>query len=200
MNIFKYFFLPISIVYAIPNINIPFSLKKIFNNLIIKTEPKLNINNFIGQWYQAATSRSTKLLGTGVDYYDVKATYSCIDNCTTNNISVINDGINGNNLYTNISGFSYCLNNSLASKRKLKFYNLPFIGNYWIVKLGPVINNQYQYVIVSGPLTTFFGTRFSLYVLCRDIDDYKNNYREYVMDWCKQNGFIYYWNEYVETI
>ena len=54
-----------------------------------------------------------------------------------------------------------------STKRKVKFDGLFFEGSYWIVKLGQIKNDQYQYAIISGPLTSFVGTRFSLYVLAQ---------------------------------
>ena len=72
-------------------------------------------------------------------------------------------------------------------------------GNYWIVKLGPIVNCQYDYAIVSGPVTDNIGTRFSLYVLCRNVNKYEEKYEKEVKQWCVDNGFKYYWNEYVKT-
>ena len=115
----------------------------LFSNSIIKTVPVLNITNFIGTWYQSGTSRSTKLFGTGIDYSQVKANYKCVDNCTSNVISILNEGFNTKGVYTNITGISYSIDNTIPSKRKVKFDTVPVIGNYWIVKLGPVLKNKY---------------------------------------------------------
>ena len=177
----------------------------IFNNIIktfiepIRTEKNLTIEYYTGKWYQVATSESTKLMGTGTNYSSVTALYDCIGNCSNNNISVFNQGINNEGRYVSIKGYSFCKNQKKPGKRKLKFYDLPFLGNYWIVKLGPIRNGQYDYSIVSGPLTRFLGTRFSLYVLCRDRKYYKENYEMEVKEWCKNNGFVLPWNKYVET-
>jgi apolipoprotein D and lipocalin family protein len=173
------------------------NLIKKFNLLLkpIRTEKNIDINYYTGKWYQIATSPSTKLFGTGTNYSDVTANYECIDNCY--NISVYNKGINNEGNLVSIKGYSYTKKN--PTKRKLKFYNLPFIGNYWIVKLGPVINNKYEYAIISGPLSQFVGTRFSLYVLCRNINEFKEKYENEVKEWCIDNGFSLPWNKYIET-
>ena len=81
------------------------------------------------------------------------------------------------------------------TKRKLHFDNVPVDGNYWIVKLGPIVHNQYQYAIVCGPLTSIFGTRFSLNVLARDRLTYYDVYEKEVKQWCLENGFVMKWNE-----
>ena len=177
----------------------------IFNNPIktiiepIKTEKNINLNYYIGNWYQVATSKSTALMGTGTNYSSVTALYECIGNCSQNNISVVNQGINNYGDHVSIKGYSFCKNINNSGKRKLKFYNLPFLGNYWIIKLGPIRKGKYDYSIVSGPLNKFIGTRFSLYVLCRDIKYYKENYEQEVKEWCGNNGFIFPWNKYIET-
>ena len=165
----------------------------------ISTVKNVNLNFYTGRWYQTGTSLSTKLFGTGVGFKNVSAEYKCIGNCVNNNISVINEGLNDNNKYTSIRGYSYCENNSIASKRKLVFENVPLEGNYWIVKLGPVENNKYEYAIISGPLTSFIGTRFSLYVLCRNRNVYHEKYEKEVKRWCSNNGFRFWWNKYRKT-
>ena len=85
------------------------------------------------------------------------------------------------------------------TKRKLHFDKVPVDGNYWIVKLGPELNNKYEYVVISGPLTDSFGTRFSLYVLARNRKNYQLKYENQVKEWCKTNNYKYYWNRYIET-
>lgn len=197
MNILKYFiFLP----FIFAEINLPILINNIKTvTKPVNTENNITLEYYTGKWFQTATSRSSALMGTGTNFSSVTAIYECIQNCSTNNISVLNQGINNKGESVSISGFSYCKNLNKPGRRKLKFFNLPFIGNYWIIKLGPVINNKYDYAIVSGPISRFFGTRFSLYVLCRDINYYKENYEKEVKDWCQNNGFIFPWNKYVET-
>ena len=165
----------------------------------ISTVPKIDLELFTGKWFQSATSKSTALFGTGPGFKNVSAIYQCIGPCKDNKISVFNEGINNSNKYTSIKGYSYCKNNSIPGKRKVVFDNLKFEGNYWIVKLGPVVNLKYDYAIVSGPLTRFFGTRFSLYVLCRNRKDFSEKYEEEVKNWCLENGYKYWWNKYRKT-
>ena len=165
------------------------------NFLPIKTEPTIILKNYIGLWNQVATSRSTALLGTGARFTNVTAEYGVINNST---ISVYNSGYNAKKQFTNISGYSY-INGASQTKRKLHFDGVPVDGNYWIVKLGPIHENTYRYAIISGPLTRFFGTRFSLYVLARDVGEYKAHYENEVTQWCKQNNFRFFWNKYIPT-
>lgn len=165
------------------------------NQLPIKTTNNISIPCYLGLWEQMATSRSTKLLGTGIDYTNVTANYSIRED---GNINVYNDGYNNNGEKTYINGYSYITGND-ETKRKVHFDNVPTDGNYWIIKLGPIINKQYQYAIVCGPITSYIGTRFSLYVLARNRKLYKEKYETKVKKWCKDNGFNLYWNEYIST-
>jgi len=167
----------------------------------IKTEPSLNVTSFIGKWNQVATSRSTTLFGTGPKYKNVTAYYNTSYNKELNQtvISVFNCGISPKNIHKNISGYSY-VNSPCLTKRKLHFDGVKVDGNYWIIKLGPIINNKYEYVVISGPLSSFFGTRFSLYVLARNVEKYKKIYENEVRNWCKDQKFIFFWNKYISTV
>ena len=117
--------------------------------LPIKTEKNITISYYLGRWNQVATSRSTILLGTGVKYKDVTADYDLFNETL---LSVCNSGIDNKNNHTSISGYSYITGNS-ETKRKLHFDGVPVDGNYWIVKLGPIINDTYRYAVVSGAMT-----------------------------------------------
>ena len=171
-------------------------ISTIFLKFSVPTVEDFNPNLFQGKWYQVATSRSTKLFGTGPDYTNVTALYSLENNT---NITVFNEGYDSNNIYKNISGVSYTEDPLKSSQRKLMFNNIPFIGNYWIVKLGPIQNKQYEYAVVSGPIWKYFGSRFSLYILARNRKRYKEKYEKNVKKWCKENGFNTLWNCYIST-
>ncbi len=172
------------------------------NLLPIPVEPTLETNAYLGKWFQVATSRSTALLGTGTDYRNVTALYniSFVDTQWPKSvITVLNSGLKGNGNYTEIKGYSYTTGN-LPTKRKLHFDGVPTDGNYWIVYLGPIINKEYAYAIVSGAITKVVGTRFSLYILARNVEEYRAHYESTVKQWCKDNGYTMWWNEYVSTI
>ena len=68
----------------------------------IQTESFIDINAYVGTWHQVATSRSTRFLGTGIDYYNVSAKYTVDIN---NQINVYNYGRDGNGNETYISGY-----------------------------------------------------------------------------------------------
>ena len=171
-------------------------LKRIVKNILpIETEKNITVSSYLGLWNQVATSRSTRLFGTGVSFTNVSAYYNLLNNT---NIGVYNSGYDQDHNFTSISGYSY-VQGKLQTKRKLHFDGGSIDGNYWIVKLGPIINNSYSYAVVSGALTSFFGTRFSLYVLARDREEYKLKYETKLKKWCRKNNYIYFWNKYIPT-
>lgn len=167
---------------------------------LISVTESINLTYYTGTWFQVATSYSTKFRGTGPEYYCNKAIYKCIDqNCLKNNISVHNEGYNGG--FREIEGFSYVLNESKPLERKIKFQGIPIVGNYNILKLGPIVNHKYDYSIVGSPYPLpFIKGNFALYVLTRDIYRYETEYKEEVIKWCMNNGFNNILNRYIETI
>ena len=72
--------------------------------LPIQTEKNITLSAYTGLWYQVATSRSTALLGTGIDYTNVSALYNITN---TSDLSVFNHGYDGNMVETSIQGYSY---------------------------------------------------------------------------------------------
>ncbi len=72
---------------------------------------------------------------------------------------------------------------------------LPFAGFYWIVKLGDIEpgQTQYPYAIVSVPFQT------SLFILARDVDEFRLKYKDEVLQLVKDMGFSYFFNKPIET-
>lgn len=170
------------------------------NILPIKVEKNIDLDSYMGQWYQVASSPSTRLTGTNVIFSQVITVYHRINSIqNTTNMSIIHYEYDLQKNFTLISGFSYSPYNSIPSKRVLQINGLPFERLQWIIKLGPILNNKYQYSIFSVPLTGLWGTRFSLYVLARNITEYQINYEKDVIEWCNNNGFIFPWNKYIKN-
>jgi lysozyme C len=62
---------------------------------------------------------------------------------------------------------------------------VPVDSPYWIVKLGEVVDNQYQYSIITTP------SGISLWVLVRDIDVFMKYYNTDVEEFLHQYDFKY---------
>ena len=65
---------------------------------------------------------------------------------------------------------------------------------YWVIKIGPVINEEYQYSIVSDPYM------FGLFVLCRDVSQYYELYNEEVLAFLEENEFTTLYNKPVQMV
>ena len=72
---------------------------------------------------------------------------------------------------------------------------LPFAGFYWIVKLGDIEPGytEYPYAIVSVPFQT------SLFILARDVDEFRMKYKDVVLQLVKDMGYTYFFNRPIET-
>ena len=60
---------------------------------------------------------------------------------------------------------------------------VPREAPYWVIEIGPVKDNQYEYSIVSD------NNRFSLFVLARNVTQYYEEYDEMVQASLKSYGF-----------
>jgi lipocalin len=70
---------------------------------------------------------------------------------------------------------------------KVAFEGSQRMGDYWVLDLGPAIDGEYQYAIVSD------SRSFFLFVLARDVDDFKATYDEEVkakLDALDFKGFL----------
>lgn len=71
----------------------------------------------------------------------------------------------------------------------------PFDGFYWVVAVGdiPSGETQYPWAIVSVPFQT------SLFILARDVDDFKENLQETALKVAEDKGFTFFFNKPIAT-
>ena len=69
----------------------------------------------------------------------------------------------------------------------------PFAAPYWIVVTGPIVDDGYDYVIVTD------GLQATLWVLVRDLERYFANYDAAVQVELKQLGFTSFYNTPILT-
>ena len=125
---------------------------------IPQTISSLNINDYLGHWiqvYQAPTNVIFQGYGTCIT-----ADYGLLYN---GNVNVINTQLDENNEIEQITGYAYYKNASEPGKLTVHLEGVPVDSPYWIIKLGEIKNNQYQYSIITTP------SGVSLWVLVRDI-------------------------------
>ena len=149
-------------------------------NLLPDVISEINVPSYLGHWkqvYQAPTNMIFQGYGTCLT-----ADYGLLDN---GNITVLNSQLDKNHEIEQISGYGYYKNASEPGKLTVHLDGVPVDSPYWIVKLGEIVENQYQYTIITTP------SGISLWVLARDIDVFMKNYNTEVEDFLNQSNFKY---------
>lgn len=140
----------------------------------------INLDSYLGHWvqiYGAPTNVIFQGYGTCIT-----ADYGLLEN---GNINVVNTQINENQDTEQITGYAYYKNLSEPGKLTVHLEEVPVDSPYWIVKLGEIKNNQYQYSIITTP------SGVSLWVLARDVDTFMKLYDEEVSEFLRQYHFKY---------
>jgi len=149
----------------------------------ISTVSQVNVPQYVGRWYQAY---GDKIIYDTFekDGYCVGAEYALEND---GKISVFNFQREGSPTgpARNITGYAKQTDASEPGRLKVYFFGPLSGGDYWILKLGPVVNGQYQYSIVSDPL------KLGLYVLVRDVDEFKAKWQSEVLAYLTSEGFTH---------
>ncbi len=148
------------------------------SNFMPATITELNLNNYLGHWvqmYGAPTNAIFQGYGTCAT-----ADYGLLDN---GQVSVLNTQLNKNKEIEKINGYGYYANVSEPGKLTVHLDGVPVDSPYWIVKLGEIVDDQYQYSIITTP------SGISLWVLTRDVDRFNKLYSEEVTNFLNTNNF-----------
>merc|ERR1712060_359511 len=152
----------------------------------VKTVDKLDINKYLGRWYEATSS------------YIPKKTFQKNSFCTNAIYSLRKDGkigvLNSGRLLSptgkenSIKGYAYVVDPKFPGKLKVAFPSASE-GNYWVVKLGPLNSDgKYSYAVVTS------NFKLITWVLVRDVDEYKTKYYHEVQTFLKKNGYDRFYN------
>lgn len=157
---------------------------QLLNNLRGSNSPicvnELDVDKYLGNWYQVYGAPTNVIFqGEGKC---LTAQYGLLNN---GYVSVLNSQINSKNKLEQISGYAYYKNTSEPGKLSVHLDGVPVESPYWVVKLGEVINEQYQYSIISVP------SGISLWVLARDINNFYDKYDKEVKQYLDSNNFKY---------
>merc|ERR1712170_145379 len=131
----------------------------------VGTVEELDITKYIGRWYQTYGNRYGWLT-YGDDAVCNTATYRPIDEGT---ISVLNH------------------NREEPGKFYLFLEGVPFRGDYWVLRLGPVVDDMYDYSVVTN------ADYSTLFVLARDVNRFAELYETEVLAFLAEAGFNGYW-------
>ncbi|KAJ8598321.1 hypothetical protein CTAYLR_007552 [Chrysophaeum taylorii] len=152
---------------------------------VVPAVSELDPSLYVGRWYQISADALV------ADTFELKAECVTADYALASDptygtiIKLVNSETINGKLF-NITGYAYIANESEPAELSVKFdeYVPSFAtGSYWVILLGPVVNNQYQYSVVSD------STGLSLFVLARDVADYAENYASTVDAFLADNGY-----------
>lgn len=143
-----------------------------------KPVTSLDLNSYDGRWYQVYKDLSDmSFQGFGTC---AVADYTILD---SNNVSVLNSQIDKDGTLDQINGFAFYMDGNSGGELTVDLEGTPGKAPYWVIEVGPVINNDYQYSIVSDNL------KVSLFVLARNVTEFYDLYDENVKKSLEQYGF-----------
>ena len=123
-----------------------------------KAVDELDLPSYMGKWYEVYQDNFNKLF-QGIGKCST-ATYKIVDD---NMVSVFNKQIDQQNKVDQITGYAYYKDDDYGGYLTVKLKDLPE-APYWVLELGPIVNDLYDYSIVSD------DKALSLFVLTRDVD------------------------------
>ena len=139
------------------------------NSKEYKAVEQLDLSMYVGKWYQTYGDNFNKLFqGNG---RCSTANYSLLNN---GKVSVLNQQINENDELEMIAGYAYYKDDDYGGYLTVSLKNNPD-APYWVLELGPLVDNYYDYAIVSD------NRALSLYVLTRDVDRFYELYNDTVL-------------------
>ena len=125
-----------------------------------KAVDELDLNSYMGKWYQVYGDNFDKVFqGNG------KCATAEYEILSSNNVSVHNEQLNSNNDQETIDGYAYYKNNDSGGYLTVKLDG-QIDAPYWVIELGPKIDNLYDYSIVSDNI------KLSLFVLTRNVTNF----------------------------
>ena len=147
-----------------------------------KAVDELDLTKYDGFWYQVYGDNFNKLFqGNGKCS---TAQYKLLDD----EVSVVNSQIDENNEKDEITGYAYYKDDDCCGYLTVLLDGTPE-APYWVLELGPIVNEKYDYSIVSD------NRALSLYVLARDVNRFYESYYTMVLDSLNEFGFNKKYNE-----
>ena len=142
----------------------------------------VNVDQYVGKWYQVYSDTFDNVFQK--NGHCATADYGLLEN---KNISVFNEQIDQDGKIDSISGVAFYKEGDCCGYLTVMLKDLS-PAPYWIIELGPVINDYYDYAIVSD------NKAFTLFVLCRNVTEFFSTYDDNVLKSLKEFGFTKPWN------
>jgi lysozyme C len=150
------------------------------SKVVPSTVDELNLDSYLGHWFQVyGAPTNTIFQGYGTC---ITADYGLLDN---GQVSVLNSQLDENKQIEKINGYAYYKNVSEPGQLTVHLDGVPVDSPYWVVKLGEIVDNQYQYSIITTP------SGISLWVLTRDVEIFDELYAEEVEAFLNEYKFRY---------
>ena len=142
----------------------------------------LNVDQYLGKWYQVYSDKFDDSFQKNGRCST--ANYGLLEN---NNISVLNKELDENDKIDSITGVAFYKEGDCCGYLTAQLKDL-YPAPYWVIELGPVVNNYYDYAIVSD------NKAVSLFVLSRNVTEFFNTYNDNVLKSLEDFGFTKPWN------
>ena len=150
------------------------------SKVVPSTVDELNLDSYLGHWFQVyGAPTNTIFQGYGTC---ITADYGLLDN---GQVSVLNSQLDENKQIEKINGYAYYKNISEPGQLTVHLDGVPVDSPYWVVKLGEIVDNQYQYSIITTP------SGISLWVLTRDVERFNELYADEVEAFLNEYKFRY---------
>ena len=147
-----------------------------------KAVDELVISQYMGKWYQVYKDNFDNLFQKNGKCST--ADYSLRED---NIVEVLNKQIT-NNHYDSITGIAYYNEDDCCGYLTVQLKDQS-PAPYWVLELGPIVDNFYDYSIVSD------NNAISLFVLARDVDRFYKLYQQQVDKSLKEFGFTKSYNK-----
>lgn len=142
---------------------------------------ELNQTQYLGRWYQVYSDLFVDATFENSSFCDT-ADYGLYSN---GSISVLNRErqFNMTGPERQIYGWAAAENSSSPGELTVHLQTTAFPAPYWIYRLGPVKDDEYQYSIVSDPF------KLTLFVLARNVSTFMEKYNGNVTEYLTEQGF-----------
>lgn len=146
-----------------------------------KAVDDLNLPNYMGKWYQVYKDKFDNVFQKNGICSTAEYTLD------KDIVKVFNKQIR-NGEYDSITGIAYYSDDDCCGYLTVELQGQS-PAPYWVLELGPIVDNKYDYSIVSD------NKAISLFVLTRDVDRFYKLYQEQVDASLKDFGFTKAYNK-----
>lgn len=139
---------------------------------------ELDLSAYDGYWYEVYKDRFDETFQKKGGC--VTANYTIWDN---GDVGIMNSELLPNGEISLIGGYAYYEDDNSGGELTVKLDGVPTTAPYWIIELGPMVEDQYDYAIVSD------NVQLDLFVLARDVDRFFSLYDDSVLQSLTTMGF-----------